>query len=324
MTTMTEPQAERGIAGPMTEAQYIELRQQVTHLLRLERVAIAMENMVDAFARDGFPEEQFTVEVSTDDGEASVGPKAVAGQVRKVKDSIYRKLYKAVQGSALHELVENTHGLNAACYLLAGMVPPLSEMDGPASLWRYIGAHVVDGSAPKRRKGQRASWKSEAMAVAIARIGDPIIKMTAGTVTVTKGKAAGTTYEREASPYRLLYDDRKAATLDTHPPMFTYDDDGNQTKTLAHPDCEDCQTAVGLTEQERAERDYTRERKTVGRDCANVGGIHWTDGHRHADARRVMVKEVLKDLWRVENGYEPRVGQRICDTQFRIADSGAE
>lgn len=32
----------------------------------------------------------------------------------------------------------------------------------------------------------------------------------------------------------------------------------------------------------------------------------WTDGHAHADARRVMVKAIIRDAWRVSRGLPPR------------------
>lgn len=43
----------------------------------------------------------------------------------------------------------------------------------------------------------------------------------------------------------------------------------------------------------------------------------WTDGHRHADAMRVMVKAVLRDAWRVAHGQRPRASATVLTTPER-------
>jgi len=100
--------------------------------------------------------------------------------------------------------------------------------------------------------------------------------------------------KHRASPYRGVYDARKARTLETHPEMM---DVG----------CEFCDAARGRTKERRAERNLTRERSAVGFDCAAMGGRHWSPGHRRADALRVTAKAILLDAWRVANDLSPRV-----------------
>ena len=41
---------------------------------------------------------------------------------------------------------------------LISVIDPISEVEKPSSLWKYAGMHVVDGKAPKRKKGQKVTW----------------------------------------------------------------------------------------------------------------------------------------------------------------------
>jgi hypothetical protein len=66
-----------------------------------------------------------------------------------------------------------------------------------SELWAYSGLHVIDGQCAKRRKGQQSNWSAEAKS-RIYLIAVSCIK-------------------QSKSPYRAVYDDRRAHTAITHP-----------------------------------------------------------------------------------------------------------
>lgn len=41
---------------------------------------------------------------------------------------------------------------------LISVIDPVSEVEKPSSLWKYAGLHVVDGKAPRRKRGQKVAW----------------------------------------------------------------------------------------------------------------------------------------------------------------------
>lgn len=199
--------------------------------------------------------------------------------LRKERAGLMRRLGETMKGTALGEFVTETHGLGNALLFVVGMLPPLHEFANPAKVWKYTGLHVDGGRAPRRRAGETAGFSSRLRAYAIYRVAEPIVKI--------------------GGPYRAIYDERKARTQVTHPDML---EEG--------AGCEYCDLAYSRSKASRAEKNLVRERKAVGFDCAAVGGVHWTAGHRHADALRVLAKAILRDAWRVANGYEARVGGR--------------
>ena len=66
-----------------------------------------------------------------------------------------------------------------------------------SELWAYSGLHVIDGQGAKRRKGQQSNWSAEAKS-RIYLIAVSCIK-------------------QSKSPYRAVYDGRRAHTAITHP-----------------------------------------------------------------------------------------------------------
>jgi hypothetical protein len=66
-----------------------------------------------------------------------------------------------------------------------------------SQLWAYCGMHVVDGASPKRKKGEQLNFKID------ARMRCYLI--------------ATSCIKQSDSPYRKIYDDRRAHTLVTHP-----------------------------------------------------------------------------------------------------------
>ena len=126
-----------------------------------------------------------------------------------------------------------------------------------SQLWSYCGH---GDSTRKRRKGMT---KEEAFAM-----GNPRAKMILHLLAESACKLDGVPDKngkaRSRSPYRDVYDKRKAAT----------------------------------------------ERYTHVIECVRCGpsgkpaqpGSDWSKAHRHADALRIVGKEILRDLWRVVGG----------------------
>jgi hypothetical protein len=201
----------------------------------------------------------------------------------------------------LFAFIDGTHGLGSGLAYLLGHLPPLTAVGGfPGfstewKVFKYVGLHVVDGEAPKRKRGNFSGFSGKLRAYATVRLVDPVIK--------------------NGGPFRAVYDERKEETLESHPPMLA---DGD----LAHPDCPTCNKAVGWTERHREDAHYSRERTTVGKDCSNMGGDHWTKGHRHRDAIRVTAKAIIRDAWRVEHGRSPVIGHIPVDDQREPANAG--
>ena len=190
--------------------------------------------------------------------------------VRRAK----REVGACVKGSPLGDWIEETHGLSNALVLVLGCMPPLNQFYSPRAVWKYTGLDVQNGRAPKSAKGELLGFNRELRAFVIARVAETIIKV--------------------GGPYRTVYDVRKAHTLITHPEML---EEGEV--------CANCDMAWARTREIRAEHEFERERKAPSIDCAGVGGVHWTKGHRHADARRLIAKAVLRDAWCVANGRDP-------------------
>lgn len=122
-----------------------------------------------------------------------------------------------------------------------------------SELWQYAGHG--DPNRSKRRRGQVVEYSPDAK--------KRTWLIAAKCVTfIDKTTCADGAHAEECtcSPYRVVYDTRKAAT---------------------------------------AERVHATECVRCGPSGHPAGfGTPWSDGHRHADALRVTGKEILKDLWR--------------------------
>jgi len=97
-----------------------------------------------------------------------------------------------------------TPGLGDAVFFFLGLLPKwIGEFATVSKLWAYCGLHVLpDGSAPRKGNlkggGTPGDWSPYLKAIAIARLADPCVKC-------------------RQSPYRPLYDARRAHTAVTHP-----------------------------------------------------------------------------------------------------------
>lgn len=243
---------------------YGDLAALTRRIRSVERARISATLQLGAFERAGLAEDVL-----------NLTPRYIE-ELTKVESALKRQLPKAARASepepwleSVVDWVAETAGVGPAVVYVVGLIPPLSDFANPAKLWKYLGLHVEGGASVRAKRGERVGFSLELRAYALQRIADPIVK-------------------ERTSEYRTLYDERKAYTLTTHPPMTE--------------DCETCLLALKKTAEHRETKAYTRERKAPSQDCANVGGIHWTDGHRHRDAMRYVAKRVWLDAWKVAHG----------------------
>lgn len=199
--------------------QHLLLRVKAKQTENVERITLSLEHQVNLYVKDGLPEilvAHLRQEIAT---------------LRKMTESMKRELPRIMKKTPLGEWAKETKGLSYSLFLLLGLMPPLCDFKGPASVWKYVGLHVVDGCAPKRRRGYCTGFNVRLRSYAIARVADGMMKC--------------------RGAYRYLYDERKEATRISHP--------------------------------------------------------EWTDGHRHADAMRIMAKAILRDAWCVANDKTPKL-----------------
>lgn len=231
-----------------------------------DRAATSLVNQAKAFERSGVVSPEVAL------------LKEQAETLRERRGKYKSEAAAICEGTAVAAYVEALNGLGDFTFVMLGQASTrisLREFYNPSCLHKHYGLH------PKEERNCppiRTSYATN-------RLVEPVIRL---------GEGGGA--------LRQVYDDRKAHTLDTHPPML---EEGEG--------CEDC------------DRAYEKRRATGknGWDCDNVGGVHWKDAHRHQDAIRYTSKKILTDLWRVEHDQPPRVGQRGCDTHFTISDAEA-
>ncbi|WP_369068577.1 hypothetical protein [Kineococcus terrestris] len=150
---------------------------------------------------------------------------AIVDTLKQLEKDATRNLEKAMKAHPLGPWVKAQAGVGnkQAARLLAAIGDPYWREDllhedgtvrvpaGPrtvSALWAYCGRHVIDGDAARRRKGQRANWSVSAGSRAYV-IAEACIKQT--------GEPMKNGITRARSPYRDVYDARRAHTLMTHP-----------------------------------------------------------------------------------------------------------
>ena len=86
--------------------------------------------------------------------------------------------------------------------LVSGIVD-ISRFNHVSSLWHYCGMHVVDGEAPRRKRGEKLNWHPF-LRMTIYKLTDSFIKQNA-----------------EKCLYRRLYDEKKAFYQEKYPEPVT-------------------------------------------------------------------------------------------------------
>jgi hypothetical protein len=182
------PRLEHSLAITLAAGEYATLRTLAKQAENVERVVIAIENQVRAFAADGWPEAAF------------VWTSEQVPALRLIRGRLLDQLAEVMEGTSIHAWVQETRGLGRAVFFVLGLMPPLEEFRTVSGVWKYVGLHVSDGAAVRQRKGQRLGFSARRRAYALMRVGEPCIKA--------------------RSPYREIYDRRKQRTAVTHPDML--------------------------------------------------------------------------------------------------------
>lgn len=100
------------------------------------------------------------------------------------------------------EFAKGTLGLGNAVFFFLALLPQwVAGFATVSKLWAYCGLHVREGAAPRMKDlkgGKPGDWSPRLKAVAIKRLAQPCMKT-------------------RTSPYRPVYDARRAKTAVTHP-----------------------------------------------------------------------------------------------------------
>lgn len=220
---------------------YDDLRHAALEWDTIQRARLALGGMVSAFERH---ERIIPPWLDSDDKEMP----GLLQVLMMQEASALRAVKRAASGEEWVErvagFVEETLGLGPAILCIVGLLPPLPNFANPAKLWKYLGLHVIGGDqhagdthcsfvatsaesadhergviqpaligghAPKRptcgpicKKADciHDRWSFALKSYAIARVVPSIIKCM-------------------ESPYRPVYDARKAHTAVTHPEWGT-------------------------------------------------------------------------------------------------------
>lgn len=117
--------------------------------------------------------------------------------LRDVEAQAVKRLESAMRHHPLGAWVAETQGLGAKTVgRFLGAVGPLQSRTMPSQLWAYCGLHVIDGHAPRRRRGEQANWSTRA-------------KTRAYLMAEACVKLIGVGGKRR-SPYRDVYDASRA------------------------------------------------------------------------------------------------------------------
>ena len=129
----------------------------------------------------------------------------IVNDLRLTEQNASRDLEWLMRNHPLGEFVRDTPGLGykQVARLLGCIGDPYwhDAENRPRSvreLWAYCGYHVIDGEAPKRRKGEKINWNPDAK-MRVHLIADKCVQLDG--VPDKKGRP------RAFSPYRVVYDD---------------------------------------------------------------------------------------------------------------------
>ncbi len=149
-----------------------DIHSRIAHQARLlwdiQKLRIAVQNRKDAIIRDGLPEEW------------TVMHNDVTDVLKKQESAVDRQLAKIVREHFMADWIEACPGLGYGGFgRIIGVTGSLSNFANVAKLWKFMGLHVEDGTAPKKRRGIKAGWVPLGRVVA-HQIGDAIVKLGRG------------------------------------------------------------------------------------------------------------------------------------------------
>lgn len=142
------------------------------------RLRLAVGNRIGAMGREGIAPEFLEPMGQQADMLLALEKAAKRMVERKMREHPMAGWVKETQGISLYGFAR-----------LFGATGPLDRFATVSKLWAYMGLHVSDGEAPRRRKGELAGFSSRKRSTAIQMAEGPI-------------KVGG--------PYRLIYDAARA------------------------------------------------------------------------------------------------------------------
>lgn len=148
----------------------------------LQRSRLALQYRAAALRRDGLPDEWSA-------------PLLVAAQdLVAAEHAIDRQLIRLARQHFLCDWIQRTPGIALGGFArLLGVTGPLDRFETVSKLWAYLGMHVQDGMAPRRRRGQQLRWSPQGRIVC-HQLATSIVRLNRG-------------------PYRAAYDLKKAEYL---------------------------------------------------------------------------------------------------------------
>jgi hypothetical protein len=166
----------------LTPEEHALLTAETRRILLMEKQCTGLSNQIWALKSDGRPDVELAGLVEARD--------LIWKEVSRWK----RQLARGWRDLPVVQWANGVHGLGDAVVLTLGTIPRLVDFPNPAKLWAYGG--LCPGRGPK--KGENHKYSRELKSFAIKRLAEPCMK------------------SRE-SPYRRVYDERRAHTLTTHP-----------------------------------------------------------------------------------------------------------
>jgi len=150
----------------------------------LQKARIAMTHRAAAMERDGLALEWRLPLITA------------ASDLKAQEHAVDLQLRRLARQHFLAGWVRRAPGIGLPGFArLVAITGSLDRFGNPAKLWKYLGMHVADGTAPRRRRGQRANFSPQGRVVC-HQLGDSISKLKPGN-----------------GPYRAAYDRKKAEYL---------------------------------------------------------------------------------------------------------------
>lgn len=159
------------------------LNADATKALLFEGMSTALANQIAAMKKDGLGG------IALEESEQARA--LVLRQANRFKRGCSKLLRNANEPVA--DFIESTHGLSHAAAVFLGRCPPLTGFANVAKVWSYCGLAPGKG----KKKGEDPKYNHTLKAFAIVRLAEPCIK-------------------HRGSPYRKVYDERRAHTVLTH------------------------------------------------------------------------------------------------------------